>query len=503
MPQVKRSPVFNDQAITPDGAPAAGYFVYTYAAGSSAELAAYTDSSGTVAQPNPIVLDANGFPTNTIWLQAGLNYKLVLKDPNFVVVRTEDNISGINDASSSVSQWQASGVTPSYVSVSSFSVPGDQTSEFHADRRLQFTTAAGVAYGRIISSAYAAMTTVQVEMDAGFALDSGLSAVNLSILRADRHALPTPDQASMQKMINGGAEVAQGPVASLTTSAQYGQVDMCTMWASGGVVSAGTLTQNTAATVGTSGKSARVAGATLTGSGVISWRYRMEAADAVKYKNKTASFQIAVMHDTGANVPYQIIIRKPTAADNFTEVTTIHTASAVNVASGTATRLSASSVNLGDCSNGLEIEVQATCGAVTTKNFDFTEWQLDEGAVCRQFANRPHVIERVACRRYYRTGGASGPVSAQADGGGNYRSNTTVSLDPEMRVAPTVVLHSLAGTINKVTSNAEAATYGGAQADSTGAAATTRVRADSFVAVGANSTNKYWDAFTYTASARL
>lgn len=190
MPSVRLSPLFNGQTVTPAGAPAAGYKVYTYAAGSSSALATYTTSAGTVAQANPVILDANGFPENPIWLQTGLSYKLVLKDAADVVIRTEDNISGVNDASASVSQWQASGVTPSYVSASSFTVPGDQTSEFHVGRRLQFTTNAGAVYGTILTTAYTTLTTVTVSMDGASALDSGLSGVNLSLLRADYPAVP-------------------------------------------------------------------------------------------------------------------------------------------------------------------------------------------------------------------------------------------------------------------------------------------------------------------------
>lgn len=190
MPSVRLSPLFNGQTVTPSGAPAAGYRLWTYAAGSSSQLATYTTSAGTVAQSNPVTLDANGFPENPIWLQTGLSYKLVLKDANDVVIRTEDNISGVNDASASVSQWQVSGVTPSYVSASSFTVPGDQTSEFHVGRRLQFTTNAGDVYGTILTSAYTSLTTVAVLMDGSSALDSGLSAVNLSLLRADNPAVP-------------------------------------------------------------------------------------------------------------------------------------------------------------------------------------------------------------------------------------------------------------------------------------------------------------------------
>jgi hypothetical protein len=73
MPSVRLSPAFNGQTFTSSGAPAFGYKIHAYAAGSSSPLATYTDASGTVAQANPIVLNAQGYPANPIWLQAGLS----------------------------------------------------------------------------------------------------------------------------------------------------------------------------------------------------------------------------------------------------------------------------------------------------------------------------------------------------------------------------------------------------------------------------------------------
>jgi hypothetical protein len=80
------------KAFTAAGVPAAGYKVYTYIAGTSAPQATYTNSALNVANPNPVVLDANG--EAQIWLAAAL-YKIVLKTDADVTVWTMDNVSGI------------------------------------------------------------------------------------------------------------------------------------------------------------------------------------------------------------------------------------------------------------------------------------------------------------------------------------------------------------------------------------------------------------------------
>lgn len=207
MPSVKLSPLFNGQTVDAEG-PAAGYKINAYAAGSSERLTTYISSAGAVPQTNPIILDSNGYPTNgQIWLQAGRNYKFVLTDPDDNVIKTFDNLSGINDASVSASEWQASGLTPTYINAGSFSVPGDQVSEFHPGRRLELTMSGGTAYGTIVSSVYSTLTTVVMSMDSG-TLDPGLNVVNLSILSAINSAVPPISPNSASEALRGEAEIA-------------------------------------------------------------------------------------------------------------------------------------------------------------------------------------------------------------------------------------------------------------------------------------------------------
>lgn len=211
MPTVKLSPLFNDQAITSTGAPASGYKVYTYAAGSSTPLSTYTDATGTVAQTNPIVLNSNGFPTNgQIWLQSGLSYKLVFTDASGSVIKTEDNVSGINDTGNSASQWTASNATPTYVSATSFTLVGDQTTEFHVGRRIQTTVTAGTVYGKIVDSVYTTLTTVKVLLDSG-ALDSGLSVANLGLIRADTPAIEYLGNHGQCRLSKSGSNLLLSP----------------------------------------------------------------------------------------------------------------------------------------------------------------------------------------------------------------------------------------------------------------------------------------------------
>jgi hypothetical protein len=96
---VNLSPVGNAfQFFSNDGLPLAGGKLQTYQAGSTTPLATYTDSSGLIANTNPIILGTSGRPPETIWLEEGFFYKFVLSDANDVVIQTYDNLYGIVDA---------------------------------------------------------------------------------------------------------------------------------------------------------------------------------------------------------------------------------------------------------------------------------------------------------------------------------------------------------------------------------------------------------------------
>lgn len=87
------SPVPRLAFLNSAGAPAVGYKLYTYEAGSTTPLATYTDSTGGTANANPIILDARG--EADVWISA-VQYKYVLKTDADVTVFTADNIQNVS-----------------------------------------------------------------------------------------------------------------------------------------------------------------------------------------------------------------------------------------------------------------------------------------------------------------------------------------------------------------------------------------------------------------------
>lgn len=218
MPTNYLSPVFNEQTFDASGNPLVGGQIETYVAGTSTPLATYTTQSGTTQQANPIILNARGEPANPIWLGSGQLYKFILKDSGGSLIRTIDNVGGVNDTSISVSEWVSSGFTPTYISTVSFSVQGDKTTDFAAGRRVRSTNSGGTVYSTVVTSAYSSgtgLTTVTVRNDSG-TLDAGLSAVDVGILTPVNPSVPN-SQAFRQAMgLGWGTDIASAATLDLT-----------------------------------------------------------------------------------------------------------------------------------------------------------------------------------------------------------------------------------------------------------------------------------------------
>ena len=184
------SPILNDAQFNDDGTFLAGGLIWFYEAGTSTPLLAYTTPVADTAWSNPIQLDARGETGGEIWLKAGSSYKLILEGPpqygqtHGVVISTFDNITGVNDpGTTTVANWVAFSGTPTYLTATTFNVPGDHRTEFLESRRLKSTNTVGLVYSTVVSSTYATgVTTVTVSNDYGQSLDAGLSAVSYGFI---------------------------------------------------------------------------------------------------------------------------------------------------------------------------------------------------------------------------------------------------------------------------------------------------------------------------------
>lgn len=88
-------------------------------------------------------------------------------------------------------EWINYNFTPTYVSATQFTLPGNVTPTFHVGRRVQATDGSTSVYGTITVSAFTTLTTVTVAWDSGV-LQTGVTIVYVSITSKVNPSAPTP-----------------------------------------------------------------------------------------------------------------------------------------------------------------------------------------------------------------------------------------------------------------------------------------------------------------------
>lgn len=204
------------QGFTTGGLPLNAGLIYTYIAGGTTPQATYTTSGGTVQNANPIVLDADGRTPTEVWLLLGQSYRMDVKDSLGNLIKSYDNITGINDPST-FGEW-IPGPVPTYVSATSFTLVGDQTGTFTVGRKVKSTVTAGTVYGEIVAAAFSSVTTVTLKNESG-TLDAGLSAVFYGITNP-AHPSTAQSTANAQPVCFGRLTLTSGtPVTTADVTA--------------------------------------------------------------------------------------------------------------------------------------------------------------------------------------------------------------------------------------------------------------------------------------------
>lgn len=221
------APLINDQQEDVNGVPLSGGTISVYYAGTSTPAPTYTDATGSNPNAWPINLNTLGLNAQgSVWLTGGFSYKYVIKDANGVTQRTVDNISGLNDTTVAADQWIVYQGTPTYVSATSFTLPGDQTQIFQVGRRVKTTNTGGTAYGTILSGTYSAPNTTVTVGNSSGALDAGLSAVAYGVISPQDTSLPMPFPGMRNLLVNGNFAINQRVYASGAATTGANQVTL-------------------------------------------------------------------------------------------------------------------------------------------------------------------------------------------------------------------------------------------------------------------------------------
>jgi hypothetical protein len=128
------------------------------------------------ALPNNI---ANGAPVDAV---------PVMADFNFIVAQVNANAQPLTTTPTQI-EWQPLGQTPTFISTTSFSVPGNLTATLPVGRRLLTVNTGGNVFSQVLTSVFGAVTTITVKNSSGV-LDAGLSAVNFGIVNSVNPSSP-------------------------------------------------------------------------------------------------------------------------------------------------------------------------------------------------------------------------------------------------------------------------------------------------------------------------
>jgi len=310
------SPIGNTQQFDDNGNPLVGGWWSTFAAGTTTPITTFTSSTGLVAQPANILLDAGGRPANPIWLTGGLAVKFQLFSAAAVLLETWDDVTGVGDSTAAASsEWVPYSPVASFVSATSFAVAGNQTNVFTVGRRVRTQNTGGTIYGTIVSSVFAASTTVTVVNDAGV-LDTGLSAVAFGLLASVSSSIPAnldpitsinggPLAGWRNILGNGGFTINQMVYTSgaVLAAGAYGH-DMWKAGASGGDYTFAQLSSDTTITIGATKSLIQVVEAQLVQatSYVLSWQGTATARFGVNSAVPSGAYAASPILITGQSV---------------------------------------------------------------------------------------------------------------------------------------------------------------------------------------------------------
>ena len=218
------------QFFTNAGVPMASGLLYTYAAGTTTPLVTYTDSSGTIANTNPVILDSRG--EASIWL-GGVGYKFKLATPANVDVWTQDNIAPGSSAYMTYTPAGTGAVTTTVqaklresVSVKDFGAVGDGVTDDTAAIQAAVTYA-GSNVILFPPGTYKVASPYAAPDGTKFYLKAGASFIT-----------NTPTGASVQFEVNQGTGTA-GSVMKVERAFEYSSYPLS---AEGGIWTAGTYT---------------------------------------------------------------------------------------------------------------------------------------------------------------------------------------------------------------------------------------------------------------------
>ena len=192
------------QFFDDNGIPLVGGKLYSYAAGTTTLLTTYTTSAGTVANTNPIILNAGGRTPNEIWQATGVLLKFALYNSVNELIGTYDGIPSINDPFGINSQLTSVAGTNSITATATPSLTAYAT---------------GAIYSFIATNTNSGAATLSIDgLTATSITKNGSVALSAGDIQSGKMMLVEYDGATFQLVNNiiYGGSITNGTIVSLT-----------------------------------------------------------------------------------------------------------------------------------------------------------------------------------------------------------------------------------------------------------------------------------------------
>lgn len=193
-----------------NGEPVPGGLVYTYVAGTLTPQASYLDTNGT-ANTNPVVLDSSG--KGVIVLDG--EYRIIMTDSEGNPIFDQDNISS-EEVEEFINCRDAT-----FVSGTTFTMVGDQTSNYQVDRAVKIDNNPAIAYSLADSVSYSGGTDTTTVVLADSIVTSGVVSACTSIVGPN--SLVTSKLIADLAAASGGATI--GVTGGITLQAKLDAID--------------------------------------------------------------------------------------------------------------------------------------------------------------------------------------------------------------------------------------------------------------------------------------
>jgi len=206
--------------------------------GSSTPKSVWSNYTLTTGAGTTVDTDAYGMPeksSTSIEVYGDGDYYVIYKDSGGNIIRDYEWLEEIF-TQTEPDEWVTSNLTPTYISATTFSVPGDQTEVLDVGRILKIQLSSSIIYRRIEVSAYTTVTTITVATG----LTSPITSFEYSFLNGTNQSVPDPINAidlnvSNDLVVSGDVDALTGTIDTFdattitkVTTPVYGSVTLDT-----------------------------------------------------------------------------------------------------------------------------------------------------------------------------------------------------------------------------------------------------------------------------------